>query len=307
MEELKTDRLSTNTYAPEFASGEIEVTEWLFNGISIFLLAGTIRNHATLNLKQETEGIFMCFNLSGKIKLQEKNLSKDIDFIDNQHTIFYSKGINGKLTFEPFPLKALMIQLPEKQFREIVGKDEAIGTFLKSISEKTTVQFSNQNLTIDLLLQHCIDAMLNCKYEDNLKRMFLFSKVIEILVLQIESFKKLDNIKNVYITTDYDRERILYAKDYLLKSLENPPSLKQLARIAGINEFKLKKGFKELFKQTVFEYLADVRLELGKNDLLENKKTISQIAFELGYSSLQHFSNSFKRKFGVSPNQVRKV
>ena len=301
MEELKTDKLSTETYTPKFAFGEIKVTEWLFNGISIFLLAGKISDPATLTLKQEA-------NLSGKIKLQEKNFLKDVDFIDNQHTIFYSKGINGKVTFEPSPLKMLIIQLPEKQFREMVGKEnEPIGNFLKSISEKTTVQFSNQNLTIDLLLQQCIDAMLNCKYEDNLKRMFLFSKVIEILVLQIESFKKLDNIKTAYITTDYDRERILYAKDYLLKSLENPPSLKQLARIAGINEFKLKKGFKELFKQTVFEYLADVRLELGKNDLLENKKTISQIAFELGYSSLQHFSNSFKRKFGVSPNQVRRV
>jgi AraC family transcriptional activator of pyochelin receptor len=75
--------------------------------------------------------------------------------------------------------------------------------------------------------------------------------------------------------------------------------------MASINEFKLKKGFKESFSQTVFEYLSDVRLEIGKNDLLEKKKTVSEIPFNLGYSSLQHFSTSFKRKFGVPPNQVR--
>ncbi|HEV7230428.1 MAG TPA: helix-turn-helix transcriptional regulator, partial [Bacteroidia bacterium] len=55
---------------------------------------------------------------------------------------------------------------------------------------------------------------------------------------------------------------------------------------------------------TVFEYLSDVRLELAKNDLLDKRKSATEIAFELGYSSLQHFSSAFKKKFGIAPSKI---
>ena len=105
--------------------------------------------------------------------------------------------------------------------------------------------------------------------------------------------------------TEYDQERLLFARDYLIQHLHLPPSLPELARIAGLNEFKLKNGFKELFGQPVFAYLAEYRLQEAQAQLLEGRKTASELAFELGYSSLQHFSTAFKKKFGVSPRELR--
>ena len=104
-----------------------------------------------------------------------------------------------------------------------------------------------------------------------------------------------------YIKKEYDRERILFARDYLLKHIENPPSLPELARLAGINEFKLKNGFKEIFNQPVFAWLADVRIETAMAELMKKNRPITEIAFELGFSSPQHFSAAFKRKYGVPP------
>jgi len=73
----------------------------------------------------------------------------------------------------------------------------------------------------------------------------------------------------------------------------------------GINEYKLKKGFKETFGTTVFGYLSDTRLDIAKNELLANRKTAGELALELGYSSLQHFSGAFKKKFGASPSKLK--
>ena len=39
--------------------------------------------------------------------------------------------------------------------------------------------------------------------------------------------------------------------------------------------------------------------------LLDTRKTSAEIAYELGYSTPQHFNNAFKKKFGVTPNSVR--
>lgn len=109
-----------------------------------------------------------------------------------------------------------------------------------------------------------------------------------------------------FIRKEYDRERILFARDYLMRHMENPPSLPGLSRLAGINEFKLKNGFKELFGQPVFAWLAEYRLETARGELMKGDRTVTEIAFELGFSSPQHFSSAFKNKYGVSPREMLK-
>ena len=316
MKPFKSNKPEPEIFNSKYTIGDIEVTEWLFNGsdsyrIKMIYFDGLISKKTALDwdpiaIGSEEGEITMYFNLLGKSQIKNENQSCNFNFSNNQHNTFYCKDTKGQLLLEESTLKLFVIKLSKKSFFEICGIEN---TILKEFNERIALEnsatFFAQNLDIDFLLQTCISSVLNCKYENSLKRIFLFSKVVEMIVLQVESFKAGIDAKKTYIKTDYDKERILYAKEYLLKNIESPPSLKQLARISGINEFKLKKGFKELFNQTVYEYLSDVRLEIGKSDLLENRKTISQIAFELGYSSLQHFSNSFKRKFGVSPNQVR--
>ena len=90
-----------------------------------------------------------------------------------------------------------------------------------------------------------------------------------------------------------------------MNHMETPPSLLELSKIVGVNEYKLKRGFKEMFGDTVFGYLSGARLEIAKNDLLKSKKSVSEISSELGYSAVQHFSNAFKKKFGFSPAKLK--
>jgi AraC family transcriptional activator of pyochelin receptor len=297
---------SNETFNSKRLIAGLEATSWFFNGIEIIYLEGQIREASSLDWNSDEDGIVLYFNLLGKSSFQSKGQSIPVAFSNNEHNVLYCKEAKAQLLFEKSEIKLCIIRLSRISFFEICSMDHhALHQFSKRISTGHATTLFSQHSGIDFLIQTCIGSILHCKYENSLKRIFLFSKVVEIIVLQVESFKNHVDEKKSYIKTDYDKERIFYAREYLLKNIESPPSLKQLARVSGINEFKLKKGFKELFHQTVYEYLSDARLEIGKNDLLENRKTVSQIAFELGYSSVQHFSNSFKRKFGMSPSQVR--
>jgi AraC-like DNA-binding protein len=163
------------------------------------------------------------------------------------------------------------------------------------------VALSDGNLYLDAGMHRAIEAILTCRYTGGLKKIFLLSKCMELLVMQAEAYNLSLGVKAGYVKTGYDKERLLYAREYLKQHVESPPSLPELSRILGINEYKLKKGFKELFGNTVFGYLADLRLDMARDYLLEKKKPASEIAFDLGYSSVQHFSTAFKNKFGVSP------
>ena len=156
------------------------------------------------------------------------------------------------------------------------------------------------------LLYHTIDEVIHCRFTGGLKKIFLLSKSIEILALQAQAIQRSQGTGEPFLKTNYDKEQIVFARDFIVEHVDNPPSLSELSRIAGINEYKLKKGFKATFNNTVFGYLTDYRLELAKRALAEGEKTASEIAFDLGYSSLQHFSGAFKKKFGMSPKQMRK-
>jgi AraC family transcriptional activator of pyochelin receptor len=306
MKPLKIHKPAPDTFHPIRIMAGIEVADWLFNGIRMIYLDGTPDKKTLLEWDGEEDEITMCFNLLGKCRFTDEKQSFEFEFSDHQHNIVYCRNANTQLVADGSILKLVLISLSKTSFFDIgLTENSMLNEFSKRMSREDSAALFPHNLSIGFLLQTCMNAALNCNYERSLKRIFLFSKVVELLVLQLESFKTDQQAEKSYLKSDYDRERIFYAKEYLLKNMHNPPSLHQLARVSGINEFKLKKGFKELFNQTVYEYLSDVRLETGKNDLLENKKTVSQIAFELGYSSVQHFSNSFKRKFGVPPSRLR--
>lgn len=163
----------------------------------------------------------------------------------------------------------------------------------------------NQPITNEML--RILSDIRNCQFHGGIKKLFLQSKIFELLALQCDQYERSAwNGGGMTAISTTDREKIYYARDLLLSSVQQPLSLRDLSRQAGLNEFKLKTGFKKVFDNTVFGYLSDYRLEQARQLLLQqNDRSLGQIADELGYSSLQHFSNAFRKKYGVSPGKVR--
>ncbi len=114
------------------------------------------------------------------------------------------------------------------------------------------------------------------------------------------------NKKQEFIKTPADKEKIIAVRDLINQRLDDPPNLSEIARSVGLNEYKLKRGFKEIFNTTVFGYLTEQRLLLAQQYLKDTQKTAAEISFELGYSTPQHFNNVFKKRFGLTPDSIRK-
>lgn len=286
--------------------GEMNVSQWAFSGIRMVYSEYDFTDQGVLDWKGDLEMVTMYFNLRGRFSLIGNGMTKAIELGSNQHNLFFGQQAEGSLKVEELRMKSFMIQFTKDTFLQIARDgNDSIKRFTDLMSCGKSISFSDQNLNMDWAIQQCINAVLNCKYTDSLKRIFFFSKAIELLVLQAESYNKILIPQTQYAKSDYDKERIIFARDYLLRHLEAPPTLTELSRIAGINEFKLKRGFKEIFNQTVFGYLGDVRMELARNDLREGHKSITEIAFELGYSSVQHFSAAFKKKYGLPPSGIK--
>lgn len=82
-------------------------------------------------------------------------------------------------------------------------------------------------------------------------------------------------------------------------------SLKEIAEFVQIHPVHLAQSFRKYRQTTVGNYVREIRLETAKKDLLETKKSLSEIALNNGFSDQSHFSRLFKQKFGVTPSQFR--
>jgi|GEM_PF-1779280 len=100
-------------------------------------------------------------------------------------------------------------------------------------------------------------------------------------------------------------EKLYSVQGLLLRNLNTPPTLDELARQIGINRNKLNEEFKILFGDSVFAWLREQRLQRAR-ELLENDRLpIQKIAEQVGYTTQPQFSRIFKQRFGQSPKEYR--
>jgi DNA-binding response OmpR family regulator len=85
------------------------------------------------------------------------------------------------------------------------------------------------------------------------------------------------------------------------------PGLDELARRVGINEKKLTELFRQQFGLTVFEYVAELRLENARRELAGSRLQIQLIADHAGYRNASDFSRAFRRHYGIAPRQYRQA
>lgn len=102
---------------------------------------------------------------------------------------------------------------------------------------------------------------------------------------------------------------ILYiqqARTILAENFDKHITIPKLARQTGINEAKLKEGFKELYGQSIHTYLQQLRLQKAQQLLLTTQMSVTDITYDIGYSHVTHFTTLFKNEFGLTPTEYRK-
>lgn len=286
--------------------GKMRMKQWIFDGVRMGYSDCLLKKPASFNWEGDMDVITMYYSLKGSVSIGSDDPAQNIILGNNEQNIFYGKEAGGFMKVDEMRMKSFIVQFNTEAFLKIaLDGTDSLKYFAEQVASNKTCSFSEKALAIDLNVQNAINAIVNCKFNDSLKRVFFLSKAMELLVLQADAHARSTSQKTSFVKSDYDRDRIIFARDYMLQHMDMPPTIPELAKIAGINEFKLKKGYKEIFGTTIFGHLAEARLQMAKEALQEGKKSISAIAFDLGYSSVQHFSVSFRKRYGITPRQVK--
>ena len=84
-------------------------------------------------------------------------------------------------------------------------------------------------------------------------------------------------------------------------------TLEEMAALAGMSASYFCSSFRKAFGLPPMEYLIQHRLHRAAHLLSDRNLTVSEIAQQVGYSDLFHFSKMFKKHFGSSPREMRKL
>lgn len=152
-----------------------------------------------------------------------------------------------------------------------------------------------------------IEALLNHNYNDSLENIYINAQTQMLLLYSLECMlgdKDVESFQCKFLTNENDREKIVRSREILLQHIGEPITIKELSRKVAINECYLKKGFKELFGTTIFDFYQSQRMEHARYLLYEKGLSVTEVSMMLGYSSISHFSTAFKKHTGLKPCEL---
>ncbi|MEM7382137.1 MAG: AraC family transcriptional regulator [Bacteroidota bacterium] len=290
-----------------FASGTLH--EVYFKDFHIAYCDLRIDKKTQIHIESDKETVEMEFVLQGSCQRTSSEFDQPLDFGTNRHNLSYFRPQQVVSHWESPSGVVRMLQInisPTYILKYLLDESETLNSFKKSITAKKSSRMGARSMVITLEMLEIVSQIINCNRKGMVKRLFLESRILDLLGLQLEQFCNenpsgadlsisLENIDKIYIARQFIQDN-LNARNI---------TLVELAKQVGTNEFTLKRGFKEVFGVTVFGYWSDLRMMTARNMLIKNLDSIGGIADKLGYKNARHFSTAFKRKYGLSPSQMR--
>jgi AraC-like DNA-binding protein len=175
---------------------------------------------------------------------------------------------------------------------------------LKKMETKRPFAARETSETITPRMQHLVQSLEIDAGAGPMRKLRFQSKVLELLALQIEQFSIPHKNESIGLN-NVDQQKLYDLKKYLDQHFQEDLSLTRLGRICCLNEFKIKKGFKQLFGETVMGYVRKLRMEHAARLLLDTTLSIEEISMELQYQHAHHFSTAFKEYTGYLPSTYR--
>lgn len=179
-------------------------------------------------------------------------------------------------------------------------------TYFEKYNESVEIPVEKQSICCNT--QAKLLEVINCNLTGISQKIFLESALLFLLYQSQKNSLvfQLGCDSCAIVNKPMDNEKMHLAKNYIIDNLGNNLTIPIVANFVGTNQCYLKKGFKEIFNQTIFEFIQENRMIKAKYLLENNTSNITEIAFEVGYASLSSFSQAYKNYFGITPLEQSK-
>ncbi|MFD2598244.1 helix-turn-helix domain-containing protein [Sphingobacterium corticis] len=203
----------------------------------------------------------------------------------------------------------LDIYLELSHFQEWISTHSFVKDFVEDVLADRHAHLFPNGVLITPEIAQLLSELKNAELDDVSKEYFMKGKIFLLLgmLFQIVHAQYPNKPKDDVVLRADEEQKLQNIASFIAGNLDKFYTIENLSKEFGINEFKLKKGFKHLFHMGIFEYATNLKMQEAKQLIAENKYTFKEIAFQLGYAAPSSFSVSFKRITNFSPAHYRKL
>jgi len=271
-------------------------------GIMVTMYDMTPREDTCINFRSDSSPIGFGALVSGRLALScDKGMaSKGSREGKPYEMVCKGSGVSGQVTLPGgIPLRMVGVSIDENVLPDLLQGHQEYESLIDELARGESGFSIFGEWTLSPAMHVIVSQMLGCPLQGVSRALYLESKALEILALQLD--KLANREQRSHPISRGDAERLHEARRLLFDSMEEPIGLVELAARVGLNDFKLKKGFRELFGTTVYGSLRTHRMETARSMLLDGDMTVSTVAMTVGYSNISHFIAAFKKHYDVTP------
>lgn len=244
------------------------------------------------------DGVLLAsFLMDGQQIINVENIDKDFIYEKEESYLVYLPNIHESILYRKnCNLKQVSI-IMDSNFL----KKHKLFNDIESLNIMSLIQ--NENLFMTPICsdkQEILSAILNNNQKGLIKRLFLESKSLELVSLMLDKNKYKKSLNGMI-------KKLYNVQHFISLNLDTNFTIHELSNKFLLNEFVLKKEFKQLFGKTIFEYSVDLKMKKAKEFLDNSQKPIYEISELIGYKNATHFSAAFKKNEGVTPKQYQKL
>jgi AraC-like DNA-binding protein len=221
-----------------------------------------------------------------------------------QEMFYVPVGFN-EAWFEPGRYESLHIELRPHYLEELVGIRPEVKELVSRLQVSSSKGMPMATVGIHYTTRAILENLKSCDREGPLLRLEMHKYILELLseylgaIQQEEENGRRKNISH--------KDLVIRIKDHILAAPNvSEHTLEKLAKRFGSNETMLKRGFKGLYNISVTEFVRYHVMVKSHLLLTTSKKSIDDIAEEVGYAWRPAFEGAFKKYFGYSPTDLRK-
>lgn len=246
----------------------------------------------------------MLFALKGKLEFQ-LDQGPDVHLQHVHYNLFCMERSSGHLLLPKGKHTLLTIAFDRHYLPQYAANFPLLQAFQETPSPGWQPLYARHR-TIALDMQRTIGSLRHCAFEGAARDYFLEAKVVELLMIALYETPENTAPRQLMMLKKRDQEMLASARNLLLENIDEHISTLELARRIGMNDFKLKRGFKQLFGTTIFEFVTAARMEEAKRLLRETDLPIKRIAAGAGYKNMSNFIAAFKRRNGIPPGDFKR-
>lgn len=297
--------LIEQTIQHQYDTSLTDITMASFAGVKIISARVMQERNTRFRETKDTPTLDMYFSLKGHSSAADTANGLLSEIYSHHHGVIYTPRFDGYYTISGKEAEGFCIEIDDSYMQRLMITDlDCLKRFWDRTLSGQAAELSEVPMALTWQQKQVIRDIQECPYSGHMKMVYYESKIMELFLMQAEQAERLAGGAAVSLHPA-DKECLYAARDYVKEHMFEPLSLIQVARHCGLNDFKLKKGFKALFGTTVFGYLNELKMNYGRQMLLESACTVAEAGYVLGYTDSYNFSKAFKKYFGYPPGKLK--